>query len=126
MLACVCAELVSETQRKRQGETHLHAQVRVAHAAVDGQDGEGLAAVLFHGVENGLCLEAGRLQRRSSEVAALGVSGDAKDCSFGVVDPVGRKEAAEGGDEDTAAVVIDRRRQVGNFVRLLGHAEVVD
>ena len=46
-------------------------------------------------------------------------------CALGVVDPVGRKQAAKGRHKDDAAVVVDRLGQLADLVGLLGKAHVV-
>lgn len=106
------------------GDAHLHADIRVTHASVDGQVVELVSTVFLHGIQDGLGLEAGGLKRRASNVPSLGMLGDAlidvlasaqnfpsshictyKDGSLGIINPVGSKETREGSDEDTAAVV---------------------
>ncbi|KAH6609764.1 hypothetical protein Trco_003110 [Trichoderma cornu-damae] len=107
-------------------KTYLHNQIRVAHAAVHGELGQRLSAVLLHGAQDGLRLEACGLERGAGDVAALGVRGDAEDGAPGVVDPVGREQAAEGGDEGAAAVVLDLLGEGAELGRRVDEAEVVD
>ncbi|TKW52752.1 hypothetical protein CTA1_7517 [Colletotrichum tanaceti] len=98
----------------------------VAHAAVNGELRQGGSAVLLHGVQDGLGLEAGGLEGGAGDVAALGVGGDAEDGAAGVVDPVGGEEAAEGGDKGAAAVVLDGLGEGAELGGGLDEAEVVD
>ncbi|KAI6752395.1 hypothetical protein HG530_013764 [Fusarium avenaceum] len=79
--------------------TYLHDEIRVAHATVDSQLCQRMSAVLLHGVENGLCLETCRLESGSRHVTALRVRSDTKDCASRIVNPVRRKQAAEGRHE---------------------------
>lgn len=106
--------------------TYLHNKIRVAHAAVNGELSEGLAAVLLHRVEDGLGLEAGGLEGGAGNVAALGVGSDAKDGAAGIVDPVRSKETAKGSDKSAAAVVLDRLGEGAQLGRLINEAQVVD
>lgn len=53
--------------------TYLHAQIRIAHATINGEFFQGVAAVLLHGVENGFGLEAGCFKGCARDVAALRV-----------------------------------------------------
>lgn len=84
-----------------------------------------MPAVELHGIEDRFGLEAGRFEGGARDVSALRVLGDAEDCALGVVDPVGRKEAGEGGDKDAAAVVFDCGGEVGDFLRVGDEAHVV-
>lgn len=52
---------------------NLHGQVRIAHSSIDSQFGKFLATVLFHGIQNSLCLEAGSLEGCACEMAFLRV-----------------------------------------------------
>ena len=58
-------------------------------------------------------------------MALLRVCRDAEHRAFGVVDPVGRKQAGEGRDEDAAAVVRDGLCELGDAVAVAEEAEVV-
>ena len=62
---------------ERLGRTCLHANVRVAHSAVDGEIGQFVPAVHFHCVEDRFGLVAGCFEGCASDVAALRVLGDA-------------------------------------------------
>jgi hypothetical protein len=56
---------------------------------------------------------------------ALCVRRDTKNRALGIIDPVRREQAGEGGDEDAAAVVGDGGGNFGDFGRVAEEAEVV-
>lgn len=85
--------------------TYLHCQIRIAHAPIDSQLRESMSTVLFHGIQNGLGLETSSLQRRTGNVALLGVRSDTKDGPPRIVIPVRGVQAREGRDEDNATIV---------------------
>ena len=100
------------------GPTDLHAEVAVTHAAVDGEHVELMPGVLLHGVENGLGLEAGCLERCARNVTLLCELCDAEDCAFRVVDPVRCEQTGECSDEDKTTVVVDSGSELGNLLRV--------
>lgn len=85
-----------------------------------------MAAVLLHRGQDGLGLEARGLESCPRNVAALRVGRDAKNGSSSVVNPVGREEAAEGGDEGAPTIILDGFGEGADFRRRLDEAEVVD
>lgn len=104
----------------------LHAQVRVAQTAIDSENLQLLAAVLLHGVEDGLGLEACGLEGSAGDVALLGVLCHAEDGALGRVDPVWCEQTAEGSHKDDATIVRDGLSDLLNLVRLVKEAHVVD
>jgi len=61
--------------------THLHAQIRITHAAIDGEFLQSVTAVLLHRGENGFGLKAGGFEGGARDVAPLRVLGYA-DCGL--------------------------------------------
>lgn len=110
---------------KRKRYTYLHAEVRVSHATIDRKLGQLVAAILFHGVEYGLGLEACSFHRCPSNMALLGVLGNPEHGSLSVVDPVRSEEAAERSDEVTPSIVFDGSCAVADLGRRLHELEVV-
>ena len=87
----------------------LHHEVVAGGAAVDLQFGEPDAGVFLHRADDVHRLERDAFERRPGDVRRRGPAGDAADGAMGILVPVGRAHAGEGGDEIDAAVVRDRR-----------------
>lgn len=111
--------------RRKGFNTYLHNKVGVAHASVDSKLGQRVTAVLLHGGENGLGLEARGLEGCTGDVSSLGVRGDTEDGASSIIDPVRSEETAEGSDESAAAIVLDSLGESAELGGRLDEAKVV-
>lgn len=130
--ACVCNRKLSWSLHwsgKGNGTllvlTYLHTHITVTHATIDSQLFELVAGILFHGVQDGLCLEARSLECGPGNMSLLCVRREAEYSSLCGIDPVWCKQAAERCDEDDAAIIRHGLRQRGNPVGFVREAEVV-
>ena len=89
----------------------LHEEV-VGHGAAVGSELAGPdVEVVLHGREDVAHLIGDAFEGGPGEVGGRRASGEPDDGSAGVLVPMGRAEAGEGGDEIDAAVVVDREGQ---------------
>jgi hypothetical protein len=59
-----------------QGKHYLHAQIRITHTSVHSEFSKFVTRILLHGTQNGLSLEACRLESGTGDVAALRIGSD--------------------------------------------------
>lgn len=85
-----------------------------------------MARILLHGVKDSLGLEAGGFQGSAGDVSTLSVSGDTKDGTTSIVDPVWGEETAEGSNKGATAVVLNSLGQSAQLGGVLDKSEVVD
>ncbi|KAI6771292.1 hypothetical protein HG531_008917 [Fusarium graminearum] len=107
------------------GETRCNGRTQCCRLTHAGKLGQGMSAVLLHRVENGLCLETRRLERRPRNVPALRVRRDTKDGASRIVNPVRRKQAAKGRNKGAPTIVLHRLGQSAELGRRLDEAKVV-
>jgi hypothetical protein len=89
------------------------------------QDGELLLAVLGHGIEDGLGLEAGSLERGAAQVLLGGVASQTNDAARGRVVPVRSEETREGRDDVDTTGVLDLRGELADLGRVVNERELV-